>query len=390
MAKQADKYTDKSGLKIMLLTAPGVSETGVTWYRLRQVLKGLERYTEASTIEVLNPSMVPDQELRMMFGLADFVITTTAYKPVFMDIKRFSEGNARVILDQDDNTDFIAPENEHYEEMGTKNIKINNKAVWVTGETKGFDAFVNRDKQLKRHEAIYWADAVSVTTPHLAKYIETLDPQRVIVVPNSIDFDDLYFPNAEVKDTSKHNFRVAWHGGVSHHGDFQEIGPALGKYLNKTTGVEFYSIGTFFPDLFGDVHKGRIKSFGWTSFQSHPMRLKLLDIDAALIPLELDEFVSTPGQFNSYKSCIKWYEFSALKIPCVVANRMPYSTEIENGVTGLLYDTPKEAIEQLERLRKDSKFAKKVAKNAYDWVYENRSLKEISKQTYKLYEQINK
>jgi glycosyltransferase involved in cell wall biosynthesis len=102
-------------------------------------------------------------------------------------------------------------------------------------------------------------------------------------------------------------------------------------------------------------------------YDAYKIRLATLDFDFTVIPL-------VENLFNEGKSAIKWYEVSALPRPKpVLAARVPpYSDEIIDGDTGLLYSDHEEFKVKFEALVRDGDLRDRLAKRAKEWVGEYR------------------
>jgi glycosyltransferase involved in cell wall biosynthesis len=109
--------------------------------------------------------------------------------------------------------------------------------------------------------------------------------------------------------------------------------------------------------------------------------MKMFDLDIAVIPLQ-------DLEFNTFKSEIKFSEFAALRVPCLVKRMTPYKEVVKEGETGLMYETQEEFGEQLERLIKDEKLRKKISDNAYDWVRDERDLADWAPKVVDIYKEV--
>jgi hypothetical protein len=94
-----------------------------------------------------------------------------------------------------------------------------------------------------------------------------------------------------------------------------------------------------------------------------------MNIDINLCPL-------ANNVFNACKSAIKWYEGSVWRKPepTLAQNTGPYR-EIQDGKTGLLFNTPAEFVEKLSLLIEDVALRARLAAGAREWVMENRTPK---------------
>jgi hypothetical protein len=82
--------------------------------------------------------------------------------------------------------------------------------------------------------------------------------------------------------------------------------------------------------------------YGTRLFNEYPDLLAKINPDITIAPVE-----DIP--FNHSKSCIKWYEMTAIGCPVVVSDLTPYDT-IENGVTGFKAKKYGDWVKYLSRL----------------------------------------
>lgn len=373
--------------KLAILSFP-VDEGGCGWYRTRQNLQALEKYQDVS-FYLMSKDDKNEELLQKAFKVADVILARHwGNLPLIQAAKTL---NKKIVFDDDDRTDLIAPSNEHYVDNGMEDVtEIRNGQaieVWKHGKTPGFDKYKNRKKWLDTIECFETADLVTATTERLADAWRVYNP-NVEVIPNLIDFD-LYKDHVKVTDTTKAGGRlhIGWSGGVSHFADFAEIAAPFSKIVNKHNVIH-HSVGFFPEQAFPKIDMNKVRPLPWMPFKAHPMNLKLLDLDIGIIPLEVINADDPDLDFNTYKSPIKWQELAALRVPCVVKNMHPYKADIEDGVTGLLYDTPEEFRQQMERLIKDPELRKKIGDNAFDWVYENRNLEKWSEKLVDIYTKV--
>jgi len=163
--------------------------------------------------------------------------------------------------------------------------------------------------------------------------------------------------------------RIGWTGGSTHYVDWLSIKKPLKevfeKYGNK---IELVIQGCKWD---GTLQGIDYEYHRWIDFEGHPYKTASLNLDIAIIPL-------WDMEFNKSKSCIKWYEFSSLGIPCVVSNMTPYKDEIINGRTALGYNTDKEFVNMLSDLIENANLRSMIGKSAKQWVEENRDLSKIA------------
>jgi glycosyltransferase involved in cell wall biosynthesis len=160
---------------------------------------------------------------------------------------------------------------------------------------------------------------------------------------------------------------VLWQGGSSHHEDLFEITEELGRVAARHPNVKFIFFGAKFSWIMAAIPEAQREHIEWVGFEEHRMKLATIPHDIALCPLRKNEF-------NDCKSAIKWYESSLRQKPAAVlaSNWGPYRDEMEDGVTGLLYDTPGEFEQKLELLIADAELRARLGDAAQQWIWANR------------------
>lgn len=281
-------------------------------------------------------------------------------------VGRFNHANAfkildrffkyTLVIDMDDDLFDISPYNDGYSGLGTKEVKHGNEWLWKDG--------VNMDLKdnIKNMEALKGildrADLITTSTPRLAKKWN-----NTFVNYNAIDFHCWRRPK---KKGSK--LRIGWSGGSSHYTDWFLIKEQLEELMKQD--ITLVLVGSKFDGTLKGVDPKKIEYWDWVDAEAHPWRSYHLNLDLAIIPLE-------DTRFNSYKSCIKWYEFSALGVPVIASDVAPYSDEMPKDQ---LFTN--NLVEVVERF-KDKAYRKKITDRQYRWVKENRDQKKISDKLFK-------
>ena len=97
-------------------------------------------------------------------------------------------------------------------------------------------------------------------------------------------------------------------------------------------------------------------------FGSLTSYLRFLEgIDIGLAPLLTTDY-------NRGRSDVKFLEYASRGVAGIYADLEPYRDVVIPGETGLLYRTPQEMLEQLDRLHGDAALRQKVRRGAYDYV----------------------
>lgn len=260
-----------------------------------------------------------------------------------------------VIYDMDDDLWDINPFSPAYRDYGTEEVEWNGQMLWEDG-VGNFDIERNKQKADYRISVIEKCDFVTVTTDRLKERINEHVDAEIKILPNAVDFDIWWDLPLESAD----NIRMGWSGGASHYIDWHSIKDALPEVMED---AELVLSGHKWEGTLGGVE---YEFHEWTDVEAHPYRQAALNIDIGLLPL-------ADNDFNKSKSCIKWYEFAALGIPCVAANVAPYSDEIQHGVTGFLYDNDEEFIEYVNMLKYDEEMRDEMGQASKEWVRDNRS-----------------
>jgi glycosyltransferase involved in cell wall biosynthesis len=264
--------------------------------------------------------------------------------------------------DIDDNTEDLSPYNYHYEDFGTEEYTDKNGVeIWKDG-VGGFDLNRNRNKMGWHLWSLRNASLVTVTTNKLAEYARQYN-KSVAVLPNLINFDR-WWP-LDLKPNKR--LRVGWSGGVSHYEDWYSIKEPLNE-LMREFDFDLIMTGADFKGVIDKDNQHRLKIEDWMPFKGHSYRMMCLSLDVAVIPL-----ADLP--FNYHKSSIKFYEMSAMGVPSVVSNILPYSEDIKPGETAMSYKTPKQFYDALKNLLTNESMRKRIGQSAYEWVKETKDAK---------------
>jgi glycosyltransferase involved in cell wall biosynthesis len=137
------------------------------------------------------------------------------------------------------------------------------------------------------------------------------------------------------------------------------------KYKDQITIVMY---GEYFDWIADVIPASMLEYHPWQEYPAYRLKRGLLNADINLCPL-------ANNVFNACKSAIKWYESAIFEdMPeATLAARGPVFSEIEDGVTGLLFDTPEEFVQKLSLLIEDAELRKRLHAAAHKWVLENRT-----------------
>jgi glycosyltransferase involved in cell wall biosynthesis len=153
--------------------------------------------------------------------------------------------------------------------------------------------------------------------------------------------------------------------------------------MQRFPNLYFVIGGQSFPGIVKDLPQERFIYSPWVKADGHGYRMATLNADIAIAPL-------TDTVFNHNKSCVKFYEYAALGIPTVASDVAPYSDEMKDGVTGLLFKTPDQFISIISSLIEDPQKRKKIGEAGYTWAKKNRDIDVIAKDWVSAMEEISK
>lgn len=315
-----------------------------------------------------------------------------------------------LIVDSDDNLFHVSVLNPAYHTLGTKApdgteipsgnsigiMENGRKAIkWIDGHTcdgkcgpngegdchKGINLAANREGLNLYRTIINLADSFTCSTPPIAERVmKEASPKRVKVFPNMVRFDDY-----EQVDLAPHpqEIRILWQGGQNHYEDWFPLKKQLGRITKQYPMVQWVICGAKYDWVLDEIPAERFTFKNWWPYHEHKLRMAMMGHDINLAPLS-----DTP--FNSCRSAIKWYESSVLKRPAVTLaqNTSAYKAEMQDGETGLLFNTPEEFEEKLSYLIEQETERKRMAQNAKDWINENRDIMKRAPEIYSYWTQL--
>lgn len=353
-------------MKIMVIP---VFRDGSSFYRVTQPYEEMIRQ-DLADVCMCKPTELETPEFWIAIKECDFVVVRMANSSFVLDWLDKFVPNKKVIVDLDDNIWDVNPYQDIYRWHGTKEVKhIGDKEEWLWKDGEA-DFNIRRNKRrLARDESLFKrAELVTVSTPRLQKLVKQYN-DNVEVVYNALNFD-----NWKPYKLEKNEFRIGWAGGVSHYADMMEVKEDVRYILEKYKNAKLVLAGSVFDGFIKDLPKDQVEVLPWVDIEAHPYRTILMNLDLAIIPLAKNEF-------NSCKSCVKWYEFASIKVPTVATNYPPYADEMPKSA---LVDNFRE---KMEVIINSQDYAQKIADESYDWVVKNRDIKKHAK---KLYDTIKK
>jgi tetratricopeptide (TPR) repeat protein len=218
-------------------------------------------------------------------------------------------------------------------------------------------------------EAMALCDYGIASTPALAREVEQVVAQRTCFVHrNGLDSLNAEFIKLKIPKLKRDYLSIFYGSGTkAHNTDFERLAaPAIARILERYPQVRLTLMGYLtLPEVL-------------IPFESRIDKVELIqDVSIYwefLRQADINIAVLLPTTVNNCKSELKWFEAGCLGIPSVVSNTQTYREIIVDGVDGLIAATPEEWYAKLELLVCDSKFRHKIAKTAYQRVWEEYSI----------------
>jgi len=213
-------------------------------------------------------------------------------------------------------------------------------------------------------QAIVEADLITVATESLKNELLPYNP-HITVIPNYLNDSLWRFRTQGQTESQVGTIKIGYMGGKSHAPDLEAIVPALNEILKKYPGrvkLTFWGIDP--PDElipWSETAWNPPDSYEYSAFSAY---FKSQSVDAAIAPLN-------HNKFNSCKSPIKYFEYTANAFPCVYSNLNPYSDVIVDGKNGFLAETIEEWVSKLSRLIDNPDLRAHIVQNAQADIEEN-------------------
>lgn len=249
----------------------------------------------------------------------------------FYTVQRLKQAGKRVVYDIDDDI-FNIPEH-NYASRSIKQDQINAaKAIM-----KICDAITTTNETLKERLGL---------------------PDKTVVIPNAIDLDDYPQERLVSEDGLK---RILWFGSPTHEKDWQECIAAVDKVMQAREDVRLTLMG-YLPEVVQKyaVNGGwdaKVEYIDFRDVETYITLMKQIPGTVAIAPLSKD-------RFNYAKSVLKWMEYSAIWVPVVASNTLPYTEAVVHGETGFLADNPIEWERCVNALLDDDEVAKHLVNGA--------------------------
>lgn len=301
------------------------------------------------------------------------------------------DGNLHIppvlIYDVDDNRDYIHPHNTTFCTQGVRSypsgklLEPGTKLWCIDPETEEevvkwedlqtyyggslFNIERNLHDMAVAHKIFRLVDGMTCASPHLKKYLENVVGVKYVhFFPNTIVKEDYEeFPLVRTDD----KVRILWQGGSSHIVDWYPLRFAMKEVCEKYNNIKIVIFGQLDPWMTKYIPPEKFEHHSWVDYAAYKLRRGLFQVDINLCPL-------ADNAFNRCKSAIKWYEGSIWNEPeaTLAANCPPYSDEMTDNVTGLLYKSPEDFAFKLSLLIENADMRKRLAAEAKNWVLTHR------------------
>lgn len=350
-----------------------VNHSGCAWWRARQPAAMINKLGFAECYVYSHEDTTRDNAEEII-KKADVIVSQSpsGLQSVALTT-RYQEMGKVVVADYDDLVYSCSPFNPGYKTLGLKEVKVKQKdgtEIWIWKDGReGFSIKDNYFRYRAQIDLLGILDGLTTTNDLLAeKYLENMpegSDEKISILPNSIDFD-LFKPFPK-KNTGK--IRIGWTASSSHFNEIWMVADIMKRIEDE------YGDKIIFVEL-GDVPElqTKLKNMEWHPFVDlsvYPLKFASLNLDIGICPLAQDEF-------NSYKSQLKWSEYSALGVSTVCTNLFPYEV-VEEGRTGFLAKDENEFFEKLCLLIENENLRKEISNNAFEKNYQDFNLKKNAK-----------
>lgn len=226
------------------------------------------------------------------------------------------------------------------------------------------------------------ADAVTVSTPELRDAVKRYNP-KVFVLPNYLDTTIWEIKAPKTPDKAD-RIRILYMGTTSHRPDLEMITPALESVADTHPNLCFVFLGIEPPDSLIQRNQAEYVASKTFEYSKFAKLLSELDADIAIAPLK-------ENSFNVCKSPLKYFEYSAIGLPGVYSKIAPYSSVIEDNITGCLAsEDSQDWVNKINFLIENPEIRYRIATQAQEFVKENHTLAHHASAWQRVYEQVTK
>ncbi|CAI8826113.1 glycosyltransferase [Kosakonia quasisacchari] len=269
------------GRPLPVVLAHHVNWVGGGHHRVMQPFKALERHLmiEGGLTNTIPGVMEAAQQQPDVILLE--LITGSRFPQIIQQLR--STSNAKIVLEYDDyllNVPIKNGSRQHFPQQMVKNFrKVVDSADWLVVSTAPL------------------ADAYS-------RFHSDIRIAQNRLAPNQ--WEHLFSERGTGKKV-----RVGWAGGSSHAGDLEILLPLIKELEGK---VEWVFMGMKPRNVRCEFHPG-------VPFEMYPEKLASLNLDLALVPLEIN-------QFNECKSNLRLLEIGTCGVPIIATDIVPYRCDL--------------------------------------------------------------
>ena len=337
-------------------------------------------------VKLLRHNMNPSYVNAILSEAEVMVLWRTSDDDIYnMVVEASKRESPAVVIDTDDDITAVDPANPRYCDFGLVEAQRADGGRWIDGK-EGFDIGRNRHRIDMVLDAMRRADGLTVPTEALRQRMLKHN-DNIAVFPNCVNTKEL----RPLSFKQSHCVRLGWQGDISHIEDVSLFLAPLARYFRENKADKIVICGSrLIVDPITAFLKSRARMDCCEPYDTiidirgHYWRMMALNLDVGLIPL-----IDT--EFNRSRSDIKFTEFAAMGVPCVVSNVMPYKDVVVDGETGLLVEnTPEAWHHAISRLAKDRKLRKRIGDNARQWAIENRDVHSYSQARWDFYHGVHK
>jgi glycosyltransferase involved in cell wall biosynthesis len=182
-------------------------------------------------------------------------------------------------------------------------------------------------------------DGLTVSTRRLHTIVRQWTDAPIEVVPNALDLRWFYATLRGVRRVVP-PLTIGWAGGARHQADLEPVAQAWGKIAERYPDVMFVIQGYMSDALVAAVPPERVRRLPWLPLAEYPRALLNIDIGICSV---------APALFNTAKTPIKLWEYTAAGAACVVSPTL-YGPYVTDGEDALVAETADEWEIQLARL----------------------------------------
>jgi glycosyltransferase involved in cell wall biosynthesis len=221
------------------------------------------------------------------------------------------------------------------------------------------------------------ANIVKIGSPELTPIVSRYN-QNIICQPYAVDLTILN----NITPRQNNHFTIGYAGTIYHHHDFKFVIEAMRRITEVYPQVHWDFIGCL-PESAKSLPKITFTPF-ISSYSTFLENLYWRHWRIGLCPI-----LDLPH--NRCKTDNKLREYSACQIPGVYSDIPPYSTNVQQGETGLLAENTEHAwFDAMKALIDNEALRNKIAAQARKWVEEQRSIPIIAKLWLELFHQLLK